>query len=152
MKTPLNALCALMLFTAISCKKDIPGCKDTDAENYNKDATVENGTCTYFTACRNASAGNYAATAKRDCEGCCKYYVYFWTNTPGANIAVNFDNKTGTVMQSFSGSAPGCLAAGIAKFLVSPGQHDFYADDGIHYWSGKVTVYENECNDKLLAR
>jgi|GEM_PF-115279 len=54
-KTPINALGALLcvfLLVSSSCTKDdevvkVEGCTDPTADNYNPDATVDDGSCTY---------------------------------------------------------------------------------------------------------
>ncbi|MBK8620383.1 MAG: hypothetical protein IPN79_01145 [Saprospiraceae bacterium] len=37
----------LIILTATSCKKEVEGCTDTAADNYNADASVSTNTCTY---------------------------------------------------------------------------------------------------------
>ncbi len=34
-------------FSGVSCKKEIPGCKDEEADNYLYGATEDDGSCTY---------------------------------------------------------------------------------------------------------
>ncbi len=51
----------------------IPGCTDPDATNYNADATVDDGTCTYpVEGCTDPDATNYDAAATVD-DGSCTY-------------------------------------------------------------------------------
>ncbi len=41
---------AAFMFSIVSCgeEEEIPGCTDVDGDQYNVEATVDNGTCTYF--------------------------------------------------------------------------------------------------------
>jgi len=64
-----------------SCEYTIPGCTDPQAGNYNPDATVDDGTCNYFTTgdpiegCTDESADNYNEEATQD-DGSCEYTVF----------------------------------------------------------------------------
>ena len=49
----------------------VPGCTDATADNYNADATVEDGSCEYL-GCTDATADNYDASANVD-NGSCLY-------------------------------------------------------------------------------
>lgn len=51
-------LVAMVSVSIVSCKKDVEGCTDKDAENYNADATVSTN-CTYA---RDKFIGNYVGT------------------------------------------------------------------------------------------
>lgn len=41
----LAVMCLAMV--AVSCKKDVAGCRDSNSTNYNPDATVDDGSCAY---------------------------------------------------------------------------------------------------------
>ncbi len=41
----LIACMGFFLFATSSCEKDVPGCTDANAENFNVDATSDDGTC-----------------------------------------------------------------------------------------------------------
>jgi len=59
----------ILFFFANSCKKDVPGCNDPLASNYNPDATENDGTC-IFSGCTNPEAENYDPNANAD-DGSC---------------------------------------------------------------------------------
>jgi len=82
MKKLIYTLIAVSIVFA-GCKKEdevvlptvISGCTDVLAQNYNSDATVDNGFCTYTTGisgCMDTIATNYDATATTD-DGSCTY-------------------------------------------------------------------------------
>jgi hypothetical protein len=41
------AFLGLLLILAASCNRDVEGCRDPNSTNYNPDATVDDGSCTY---------------------------------------------------------------------------------------------------------
>lgn len=51
-------LIAMVSLSVVSCKKDVEGCTDKDAENYNSEATVSTN-CTFA---RDKFVGNYTGT------------------------------------------------------------------------------------------
>ena len=74
----MNSYLALLLVSTLlmtslpSCKKDKQGCTDPLAENYDKDADVDNGACTYA---RDKFIGTFAGTEN------CDSGTYSWTMT-----------------------------------------------------------------------
>lgn len=59
----LLAFTLLFLITTPACKKEVPGCMDSAAENYNADATEDNGSCVYA---RDKFIGTFVGTL--NCE------------------------------------------------------------------------------------
>jgi hypothetical protein len=57
-------LLALITILISGCKKEVEGCTDKDGENYNAEATLDNGSCTYA---RDKFIGSY--TGKLECPG-----------------------------------------------------------------------------------
>ena len=52
-------------------KKEVSGCMDKDAKNYNKNATKDSGNCIYYKeGCTDKDAFNYDSTAEKD-DGSC---------------------------------------------------------------------------------
>ena len=47
----------------------VPGCMDTSANNYNPDATEDDGSCTY-SGCMDETANNYNEEATEDDDSC----------------------------------------------------------------------------------
>lgn len=56
-------------FTCSSCNKDIKGCTNPKAENYNPDANIDDGFC-FIKGCTNPKAENYNADATIDNGSC----------------------------------------------------------------------------------
>ena len=58
-----------------SCTYDVTGCMDSTAFNYNADANINDNSCVYtITGCTDATATNYNAEAETD-DGSCEYPV-----------------------------------------------------------------------------
>ena len=67
-----------------SCTYDIYGCTDDTANNYNPDANVDDGSCEYdIFGCTDPEANNYNSSANVD-DGSCTYDIYGCTD-PEAN-------------------------------------------------------------------
>lgn len=59
--------------TCTPVAKDVYGCMDSKAKNYNEKATKDDGTCKYYTyGCTDSSAINYNSSATKS-DGSCKY-------------------------------------------------------------------------------
>lgn len=59
-----------------SCEYDIYGCTDVNANNYNPLATVDDGNCTYdIVGCTDSTATNYNPLATLE-DGSCEYVLY----------------------------------------------------------------------------
>ena len=68
-----------------SCTYDIYGCTDEDANNFNPDANVDDGSCTYdIFGCTDPEANNYDSTANVD-DGSCTYDIYGCTDSDANN-------------------------------------------------------------------
>lgn len=89
---PLTLIVIALLGTALlsSCNKEIPGCMDEKAENFNTEATQDDGACTYA---KEKFIGNYTVTQS------CVYeddttYSFAVTDGPNADDIVleNFFN------------------------------------------------------------
>ena len=69
---------------------DVMGCTDATANNYNADATSDDGSCTYdpvvvaVPGCTDSAADNYNAEATED-DGSCTYPEP-WSLTPAADM------------------------------------------------------------------
>lgn len=88
-------LAAGLMLVGTSCDKDTEGCTDPDAENYNKDANVDDGSCTYA---RDKFLGSYQVS-----EACTTgNYSYSVTivesvTAPNMILIQNFGNFATTV-------------------------------------------------------
>lgn len=103
------------------CSSETKGCTDASAENYNPDATISDGSCTYK-GCTDPDADNYNpnATISGDCiykgctdkhsdqynasantdDGSCKTYFDRWTATYTGDFKC-----TGTILNQYFGEA-----------------------------------------------
>ena len=68
-----------------SCTYDIFGCTDTDANNYNPEANVDDGSCTYdILGCTDPDALNYNSAANVN-DGSCEYDIFGCTDPIASN-------------------------------------------------------------------
>ena len=84
-----------------------PGCTDPSADNYNSNATIEDGSCTYtIMGCTDPAANNYNSSANTD-DGSCAYtapsasFTYSILSTNCGLITIEFTN-TSTDANSYS--------------------------------------------------
>ena len=72
-----------IIIVIIQKMKKVPGCTDATADNYNPQATKDDGSCTYpstsVPGCTDATANNYNPQATED-DGSCTYPS---TSVPG---------------------------------------------------------------------
>lgn len=156
----------LVLLAALSlaaCKKEIEGCRDRSALNYDPDATKSDGSCMYpaptpavILGCTDPTSTNFNPSATQD-DGSCKYegQLLFWTNANGGyQIKVTVDGKDAYITQFYSATDPTCGSSGCALFKLSPGTYNFYAAEvgGTNTWSGQRTVVKNDCTKMCLLQ
>jgi hypothetical protein len=115
----------LILASASSCKKDVYGCTDFAAYNYNKAATIDNGSCVY--------SGN----------------VTFFFSSNMANATVIIHGDTGIITGYYSGAPPQCGAVGCANFTLPAGTYTYTAQSSQKTWGittpDTAVVTENQC-------
>ena len=98
-----------------SVSEDVEGCMDVAANNYNADATVDDGSCTYdVLGCTDATANNYDSTANVD-DGSCTYDVLGCTDATANNYdsTANVDDGSCTYDSGNDGIA--------IEYQLSPG-------------------------------
>jgi len=83
-----------------SCDYSIYGCTDPIATNYNPNATKDNGTCSYIYGCTDPAASNYNPNATVD-NGSCDYSIYGCTNSYAANYNPNATKDDGSCKYGF---------------------------------------------------
>ena len=72
------------------------GCTDRNANNYNADANIDDGSCTYtIKGCTDPSANNYNSNANTD-DGSCKYDVYGCTDYKAKNYNYKANKDDGS--------------------------------------------------------
>ena len=131
-KTHLLLLASILMLTIMSgCKKDVYGCTDFAAYNYNSAANINNGTCVYY--------GN----------------VTFWFASNMANATVTINNQTGTITGYYTGGAPQCGAVGCANFTLPVGTYTYTAQSSQYTWGMTgtpltATITANDCATYLL--
>ena len=85
-------MCAVVLLG--SCDKEIEGCTDINATNYDSEATIDDGSCIIL-GCTDPNAINYNPDAVKDSGNCLFTIVGSWEGVSwipnGNNIIQNFD-------------------------------------------------------------
>ena len=80
-----------------SCDKEVEGCTDINASNYNSEATIDDGSCIIL-GCTDPNAINYNSDAVEDSGNCLFTLVGSWEGVSwiqnGNNIIQNFDEFT----------------------------------------------------------
>jgi hypothetical protein len=116
-KITLYILGTVLILSAVSgCRKDVYGCMDPTAYNYNSAANISNGTCVYY--------GN----------------VTFWFASNMASATVTINGQTGTITQYYPGGAPSCNAAGCANFSLPVGTYYYTAQSSQYTWGVSTPV------------
>lgn len=105
MKKPLIAIAAILVIALSSsgCRKDIYGCTDPYAANYNRSANVDNGTCYYI---------QYGD-------------VMFWTDRNEGNVQVTINGQTATITGYVTGGTPSCGNTVSANFSLQEGTYTY---------------------------
>ena len=79
-----------------SCEYDVFGCTDPEANNYNSSANVDDGSCTYdVLGCTDSTANNFNPLATID-DGSCTYDVYGCTDESANNYNPNANTDDGS--------------------------------------------------------
>jgi len=99
------ACCTLLI---VSCDKDVPGCTDPNAVNFNPEATITDGNCVYR-GCTDPMADNFDPQATEDSGNCIfngcldeKSDQYDANaNTDDGSCATYFDRWVGTFSGDF---------------------------------------------------
>ena len=122
---------SLLMIAISGCQKDIYGCTDPSAANYNSGANTNNGSCTYY--------GN----------------ITFWTAANfGNNITVTIQNQSATISDIYTTGQPSSCTSDphCATFSLVQGNYNYTANcpastqypQGVN-WSGTATVSANGC-------
>jgi len=79
-----------------SCQYDVFGCTDPEANNYDSTANVDDGSCTYDVfGCTDPTANNYNPLATND-DGSCTYDIYGCTDSNANNFNPNANVDDGS--------------------------------------------------------
>jgi hypothetical protein len=126
----LTAILLTMSFSG--CKKDVYGCTDPSATNYNNSANVNNGSCTYTGS------------------------IIFWTQNVGFTpITVTVSGQTSQVITgAVTVGSPNCGTSGCVTYTLPVGSYTYTASNGAQTWpasgTGTATVVANQCSGYLL--
>jgi len=85
------------------CRKDIYGCTDPSAYNYNSGANINNGSCIYY--------GN----------------LMFWTNVNEGNVVITINGQAATITGYVTGGIPNCGNSVSANFTLPAGTYNYSA-------------------------
>ena len=126
MKKTILSICvlAILMVAASGCRKDIYGCTDPTAANYNRNANVDNNSCYY-------------------------YNVSFWTNINNEPpITVSLYTVTGTITTTIVSGIPDCNTSGCAHFSLPVGSYNYTATSTTtgHSWTGTAVATNSGCN------
>jgi len=108
-------------FAGSNTPADVPGCTHATADNYNADATSDDGSCV-FSGCTNDSADNYDSNANND-DGSCVFSGC--TNPAADNYDANANNDDGS-----------CVISGCTNPAADNYNDDATSDDGSCVISG----------------
>ena len=128
---------------------EVPGCTDVEAENYNPEANVDDGSCEYLAGCTEPAANNYDPDAIVD-DGSCTY-----TGGCTDETALNYDpdaviNDGSCEYEGFicppddSLAADGCVSVSGEPGTMFPLEVD---PDGNTISETLIYATEDECND-----
>ena len=94
---------AFLLTTMSGCRKDIYGCTDPYAYNYNSAANLSNGSCVYTGP------------------------VMFWTNQNEGTVTITINGQTATITGFVLGGVPSCGNSVSANFTLVEGTYTYTA-------------------------
>lgn len=107
----LLLLASVLSIGFVSCDKDVPGCMDSSAQNFNPEATTSDGSCVYA-GCTDPTADNYNPDATVD-SGNCQYGGCIDINSDQYDATANTDDGTcETYFNRWSASFEGAFECG----------------------------------------
>ncbi|GEM_PF-6950273 len=138
-----------------ACRK--PGCTDPAAANYAKDATKEDGSCTYRYGCIDSSAVNFD-TAALFSDGTCIFQgqavLYLAEKLECDTVTVAIDNDNFAKLSVvFDVTGIECGQAGAATFQLDPGNYTYFvsSDDSCN-WEGNFSITSRGCTSIPLSQ
>ena len=161
MKYAAIPILVLLLTISNGCKKEedkeVLGCTDPVAENYNSSATQSDNSCQYIFGCTDSESINYNALATKD-DGSCEYEGSrtFWIDQDFGHgfVKVYIEGVLkGEISSFYATTAPDCeIALGCVKVTLSTGTASFETynftaetEDGFYDWIGEITIWKNDC-------
>lgn len=144
----------VLIFISQSCER--PGCTNSNARNFDPDATEDDGSC-IIEGCTDYDAVNYNSNANYD-DGSCYYPdgdAVFYTDEDYGHgyISVYVEGSyIGNISTFYPAERPDCFDNGCVTITRSPGEYSFHAtaEDG-WYWSGVFSIWSNDCAQLRLT-
>lgn len=101
-KITLSLFAVILIMTVLSgCRKDIYGCTDPAAGNYNRSANIDNGSCKYYGP------------------------LMFWTNQNEGVVTVTINGQSATITGFVTGGVPNCGNSVSANFNLLEGTYTY---------------------------
>ncbi len=122
----LASIAFVSIVSISGCQKDVMGCTQYGAINYNSRATMDNGTCQF--------------TGR----------AVFWFDSPREFTTVYLNSSQSYITQYYPAALPSCGSNGCANFTLPAGTYTYHAESAVSIWDGSMTVYAGECSLILL--
>lgn len=143
----ISLIAILFIGTISSCRRQIAGCTNPAALNYNSRADFDNGTCiARIYGCMDNTSSSYNPQANTD-NGTCQYTgsaVFFYNQSQNTGT-VTIAGLTSSITSFYPSGSPDCGASGCANFTLPVGTYTYHVENSASYWDGTLTITANGC-------